>query len=267
MTGLTNIQNSGTPKWISQTSDQLGTRHSVDLIRNTQHWILQKGQNPSEGLTRLMKDNKIILLGEQHDANPHRNAGDDYVRALAKGGATHIAIEADPHEQELIDNFMKTGDTSQLLGWMQSSEYLDILRAARESGLKIVAIDNKSVRDRDGYMAQGVRDIVESDPNAKVIVWIGSNHVSDQYRADGTLHPHASVTRRLRESGLEGVVSVNGAWPGQSPFGSLSEIVPVPTPTLIPTSGSPFANVPHERPVDVVVEKGRSFDYWIFYPK
>lgn len=222
-------------------------------------WIQQKGHDPVMALERLMQKNQVLLLGEQHDANPHRLALPEYILAAVAGGATHLAVEFDPQDQAGIDHYMSTGDSSKLHGAMRAPGYFDALEAARKTGLKIVAIDNKKYDDRDGVMALGIERILRRDPHAKVVAVIGANHVGDIFYEDGTLHPDLSVTRRLRESGLS-VVSVNGAING-----TLSRAARVNDPTLIPTSGSPVESV-LSHPPDVVNRPGGGFDYLIYYP-
>lgn len=236
----------------------------ANIQETTRSWIQEKGRNPVEALRWLMQKNQVVLVGEQHDANPHRLAGAEYIRALAAGGATHLAVEADPHDQAGIDHYMLTGDPSMLATWMRVADYMPILAAAREAGLKVVAIDNKKAEVRNKVMAQGVEQIVRSDPDAKVVVWLGSKHVGDHYYADGKLHPYSSVTTHLKNSETirGGVVSVGGVF---GDFHSLHRIAPVNTPTLIPTKGSPLEKVVDGRP-DVVNFEGGSFDYIILYP-
>ncbi len=154
--------------------------------------INQKGRNPNEHAIDLMKNHRVLGLGEMHTSpNPMRDFGKSIIADLKKAGATHLALEIPIDVQGELDNFMKTGkiDKTKLPALLRDDDFMGILDEARKAELKIVCVDARhrddrfsgSYVNRDKHMADGINDILDADENNKVVFWVGSLHLSRKY--------------------------------------------------------------------------------------
>lgn len=157
------------------------------------------GRSPDQALPDLMSNNRILAIGEIHffghnhqepEMNPARELIASSIPALVRAGATHLAIEAPMRYQAAIDRFMETGDVSGLPTIMRNPEDLAVFQAARQAGLRIAAVDANensdgnmpSGRDRNVVMANLMTNILNENPNNRIVFWAGSSHL---YRTDG----------------------------------------------------------------------------------
>jgi hypothetical protein len=66
---------------------------------------------------------------------------------------------------------------------LKDKDFTAMLESAREAGLKLVAVDNKAVH-RDSHMAKSIGNILDADPNSKVVFWVGKHHLERTYQYD-----------------------------------------------------------------------------------
>lgn len=163
------------------------------------------GTDPVDGLSRLMRENRILGLGEHHNVGPNaqRQFGAAMMPLLKEAGATHLALEIDIRNQSILDRFARTGeftplDRKAINSLHEGGTYEQLLISAREAGLKLVAVDvNPHVADRDTHMAQQIGKVLDADPNSKVVWWVGSNHLGKEFKYDYTatelLRPKYSI--------------------------------------------------------------------------
>ncbi len=133
------------------------------------------GRNPEEMLVEAMKGNRVLAIGEHHVDSSHRQLGAKMMPKLKQAGATHLALEVPAELQPALDAFMLTGSKDKLQGALR--QYQAILGAAREAGLKVVAVDKRGEAYRDNHMAAKISGILDSDPKNKVIFWVGAAHL------------------------------------------------------------------------------------------
>lgn len=192
--------------------------YGMDVSRQTLEEIRQevreKGKDPTAAVPEIMKAVRVLAIGETHSPNnQHRRFGAEIMPKLKDSGATHLALELQKQYQPDIDHFMKTGNFEE--GFLSSpdmgEEYKDILRAAREAGMKVVAVDKdrsgggggggggggsdssegnaptlaeaqppeeEDNRSRDEIMSEGISSILDANPKNKVVFWVGGNHLS-----------------------------------------------------------------------------------------
>ncbi|HIA55582.1 MAG TPA: hypothetical protein EYN91_26455 [Candidatus Melainabacteria bacterium] len=148
------------------------------------------GRQPLPVLTQLMKDNRVVAIADSHTQNDsQRLNAPDILRSLKEGGATHLVIEAPASTQEVLDKFNNTGnlDVTKLPSLLRDPAYVNMLKSARESGLKIVAGDAETgmhLPRNAVRMASTIKHILDQpnqDPNKpnKVALWAGTAHVHD----------------------------------------------------------------------------------------
>ena len=93
-----------------------------------------KGVDPEPQLARIMKDVRVLGMGETHIApNPQRELGASAMADLKNAGATHLAIEMDQGRQAVLDKYMKTGELNpaDLPEKLQTPDYVNMLESAR----------------------------------------------------------------------------------------------------------------------------------------
>ena len=190
-------------------------RSQINSIRSE---IAQFARDPASTLAFAMSRNRVLAFGENHFNGEHRVVGARLMPTLKANGATHLALEIPVFYQGVLDQFSRTGKTVDLKGlpdFLQDNDYLGMLISARNSGLKLVAVDavdasrapdNRELRDlvgfvdmlnvsangianggrimarkqvdRDTFMADKIASVLESDPRSKVVFWAGANHVA-----------------------------------------------------------------------------------------
>jgi len=193
------------------------TREELEAIRSE---INVFGEDPAEVAVRVLKEHQILGLGEMHlSRDGHRKLGARLMPALREAGATHLALEVSRWVQPALDEFERSGqlDRGELPCLLADDEFLDILESARHAGIKLVAADNRPEQRRDAaghtiaaepalvdqprelvwdeHMAFAIGQILDSDPAAKVVFWVGNMHLLD-HRGQGRLITAARLLRQ-----------------------------------------------------------------------
>lgn len=126
----------------------------------------------SDALSELQKDSRFVLVGEAHlsDSEPVREAVATALARLQQEGLTHVALEANSTNQEIIDSLdYSDPDIKKNLkqkrvagvGWGEGN--FDILIQAKRLGLKVVLIDYDdgrpdAQRDNAQWQNKTIRD-------------------------------------------------------------------------------------------------------------
>ena len=129
---------------------------------------------------------------------------------LHNSGVTHIGLEIASDQQDKIDQFMKTGagvNDIQIHSQIDCPEYRNLFNVIRRLGPdkrpSPVALDlPKSKYDgkisRDEWMAESIAGVFESNPNAKMLVVVGNNHVLKKLDwRDHVVNKHRSIQEYL----------------------------------------------------------------------
>ncbi len=238
------------------------------------------GQEPTEVVKQLMAQNRVLGIGEHHDPSfdEQRKLGPEIIAKAKEGGATHLAVELPTWFQPVLERFEKTGDFKEFderTPTMEGKEdFKAILSAARENGLKIQAVDDRErygepevpLAEREQAMASNINSILESDPNNKVVFWVGANHLArPQYPGSPK-----TAAEQLRTDHGRSVATIHPISPGESKekpgekeFGLLGETATeISKPTAVSTKDAPTIG-------GTELEKSRASlrgDYLIFYP-
>lgn len=158
------------------------------------NWINQNKKTPSEIFVELVKEKKILLVGESHlnEYEPIRDAVAASLLELQEQGLTHVALEMDSRKQVEVDslNYSSPDIRQQLekiapIGWGDGN--IDILIMAKQLGLQVLLInytdDRPDSKTNNAYYQnhrdKHMTDIITSnmDQNSKCLVFIGSRHV------------------------------------------------------------------------------------------
>ena len=145
------------------------------------------GKDPADMAVELIKNHRVLGMGEYHEADSHHRAvGIQAIARLKEAGATHLAVEMPSDLKPLYEQFEKTGELPEgmLTGYWNTKDFRELVTEARKAGLKVVPVDlprpwEGKWHKRDPHMAQLVGDILDSDPKNKVVLWLGSAHLAD----------------------------------------------------------------------------------------
>lgn len=249
--------------------------------------INQNAENPRDVMTRLMRENRVLSVGEQHRGDVSiRDLGIRTFADLRAAGATHLAVELPANIQPIINDFMQTGDISNLNLWFSTSDNMrglaDLFIAARSAGLQIVAVDYNLVKneqgqyvrggtpaERDQAMADGVSRILDQDANHRVVFWAGLSHHADNPPSAGP--PTASTILRQRYS-VATIATVDDTMAGMmnNPIADMTNGIDRPV-ALSMRNAPTVANLPHH--VDNRLEDDsvyrlplRRWDYQFIFP-
>jgi hypothetical protein len=270
---------------LQKVLDQTGTtRETAEKVRSE---INEKGQDPAKVLPDLMRQNRVVAIGETHETpNPQRDLGAQEMADLKKSGATHLAIEAPASIQPQLDEYMRTGilDPNVLPPLLRDADYLKMLEAARASGLKITAVDqNRQYNeasdsdrptphfadhgpyvDRDDLMAKNVGKILDQDPANKVVFWVGSQHLN---QSENPNPHHKTAAELLKEKTPTATIDPVYASRGYGVY-PLNEITTgTKNPVALKTSQSPtLGSLPESKFEIGPKEYMRDWDYVFVYP-
>ena len=172
---------------------------------------LQHGRDPKDLLTYAMRENRVLMLGEDHHSKAaHRDYLKNLMSDLKEAGATHLAFEISQENLGKLDNYLAgAGSIQQLPPGLRSPKVIALIQAARDAGLKVVPIDTKEegyfredMQKRDDHMAAQIRTILDQSSSNKVVFFGGGLHT--ERRTDGM----KSAADLLRASNIP-IVTVN----------------------------------------------------------
>ena len=140
---------------------------------------------PADYLRSKLQQNDIVFLGTTHKKPEILIFIAELIPTLEKYDVSHVGLEIPSDQQEKIDVFMKTGnglEDIELHTQIDSPEYRHLFQVFRKSGGPTpVAIDlPKSMYNgtvsRDEWMARSLLIVLNRNPSAKILVFVGSLH-------------------------------------------------------------------------------------------
>ncbi len=182
-------------------ADAFSQLPSWELTKYLRQEAEKHGKPAAELIVEQLKKNRVVMIGEYHVAgSAHNEWGADVLMPKLKGKATHLAIE-DGADLKLFKADGKV-DYAALPSLHQHREYMAMLQAAKDNGLKVAPIDvphghSREILDRNKFMTQELLKILE-DKNAKVVFWVGNKHLQLKDSGDG---PQA--VKMLRDRGIK----------------------------------------------------------------
>ncbi len=215
-----------------------------DKISEIKKDINKNGKDPAQALVDAMKDSRVLAIGEQHVPSPNalRKMIAETIPKLKAAGATHLALEMPPSYQEYLDRFMKDGkfdeaDLKKMPKPFHDKDYIAVLKAARDAGIKLVAVDAEDNDvgnpDREKAMADSIQKILKADEQNKVILIAGMLHVIDG--VDMKDNPRAGAL--LRKAGCSTVIFGSDMAFGRPPTTLYPFACGVTKPVAVPTKG------------------------------
>ena len=274
---LPRLADAGNATGPPRRKEDSGPEH-IELTGDEKEQILSEigrlGADPQAQIEKILGDKnvRVISFGESHSDPPMTQFGIDMMPVLAKCGITHLAMEMPVSTQKDIDEFERTGKIGEPLDddWVTIKESLPLLQAARDAGIKIVAVDASmsfglpSMKQRDNHMAEMVANLLDRpDSQARVVVWGGKNHHTRLDHDPGKLQAWRSEISILKDKlGLESVVSIAGETDDSTKDTLLQVMSGIQKPTLVPTRVNGTPNTIGDTIKDPNM-RGTSWEQWV----
>lgn len=237
-------------------------------IEEARREIAEQGKPGFGFMTDLMRDHRIVAIGESHVPNdPQRKHAREILEALAKGGANMFAAEIQdtPENRAAIERFNRTGNIDDLRDLHLAKEYEEVLRIAHELGMKVVPVDmphtpddkGSSDRARDRYMHDRIMAML-ADPKNKVVFWVGAGHLNTYGHIPGR-QPSTAAELLKRDIDMPTIAFVDRK-STYSPLSPMAESVNGPTSIRVQDTRT-LRNLR-----DYIGVPASQVDYYILYP-
>ncbi len=268
--------------------DNLFAKHATQVRRE----IRTYGTDPKSWLVSAMKKNRVLTIGEDHvyaGTSRHHELGSSLMGALKDAGATHLAVELPSSRQDMLERFSRTGSmdessmesskgTNEFIStqkFLKSPDLINVLTAAREVGLKLVAVDDANNINvgpyngvfgtgRDKAMAASIANILNSDPKTKFVYWVGATHA--EVTVDQRDHERACQILRKQRYGVCSVLPKEKQLDSDNnPLFALTG--DVKQPTLVPMSKArTLSRLPELKTLFPSTQNFGAWDAVIIYP-
>ncbi|PQB08355.1 hypothetical protein BST83_15395 [Polaribacter filamentus] len=119
------------------------------------------------------------MLNEMHWHPKHRILALKLLEKLKENGFNYLAVEALDEKKDSLLNVNKFPIKSS--GYYTREPYFAIfLREAIKLNYKIVGYDSFDTENREKTQAENIKSIIDKDPNAKVFVYTGIDHILEK---------------------------------------------------------------------------------------
>lgn len=143
-----------------------------------------KSVDAREAVLGAAKNHDILLLNEAHHKPQHRIFTTSLLLSLKAQGYNTLAVETLGEQAHLLNETKKVDES--LGGLAIEPNYADLIRQALKLGYTLLPYDYDSPFDfvgRDSLGATRILAHMKSDPQAKVIVHCGYEHIDEQQKA------------------------------------------------------------------------------------
>lgn len=149
-------------------------RHYTDLVTSiSKNQDVKKNQEVFDEIAALAKDNSVIMLNEDHYYPKHRLFAMELLDVLKQNGYTYLSLEAFSESEK--NNFIPNYNNGFYTG---EPYFAHFIRKAKKLGFIIVGHENKENNiDREVGQAKNIFKILEQDPKAKILVYVGHSHI------------------------------------------------------------------------------------------
>lgn len=155
------------------------------IIFDTNEKIVTYNKNVIKKISVLAKSNQVFMLNENHWYPNHRILATKLLAPLKESDYTYLAIEAvDRYKDTLLVNnkntelFGKRNYPTKSTGYYTREPYFGIfIREALNLGYKIISYDYSDGEEREISQAKNIKKIIDKDPNAKIFVYTGLDHI------------------------------------------------------------------------------------------
>ncbi|WP_281226640.1 hypothetical protein [Flavobacterium aquiphilum] len=140
--------------------------------------IVKKDENVFAEISRLAKNNKIIILNEGHYYPKHRLFAMQLLDVLKQNDFKYVSLETfNGNEGDNIGVFPNAKN-----GFYIKDPYFGhFVRKAYTMGFTILGHENTDRNiDREAGQAKNIMKIIEKDPNAKIFIYVGHGHLEEE---------------------------------------------------------------------------------------
>lgn len=158
-----------------------------DLQKDKAEFLFRERGEPLELLKAYAQSSKLVVLGEAHNSPAMENFVRNSLEALKACGLTHLVMEEYDEYQPEADSFMETGSMNPRLkdylthGFIRNDANhnlrVRLLQEARRLGLKVQFIDPGNIADREQYLTDKVKPLME-EGGTKMLMIYGNMHVA-----------------------------------------------------------------------------------------
>lgn len=146
----------------------------------------EKAKKPLPDFIKEFSNKRVILFGESHKDNIDNEYFLELLPLYAANGFGYLGIEIRSASQVDINLFQEGKISLQQLGErvpeldLGDDKLSTIVEKASALGFKVVALDNESegFKNRNRKMSERIFSIIDPDPQAKIIIFVGGNHAN-----------------------------------------------------------------------------------------
>lgn len=149
----------------------------IDSLLSNANTSYNNSNNSLDQIIDIVKDEKVVMLNENHWYPKHRIFAMNLLIRLKEKGFNYLAIEAIYPNKDFIIN--STGFPTQDSGYYIREPYFaHLIRIAKKLDFKIIEYDNmEGIVDREIAQATNLKKIIEKDKTAKIFVYAGIDHI------------------------------------------------------------------------------------------
>ena len=172
-----------------------GNRRRVDRDPSLANWT---PRSAVDWIVEAAEDRAVVMLNEEHRRSQQRAFAHELLEPLVDAGFTHLALETLRTDPSVVEALDERGYPLESDGTYTRDPVLgDLVRRALELGLEVVAYEAPpapaDLQDpllrtnrREGQQAERLAALFDEAPDARLIVWCGRHHLSEQRPADPT---------------------------------------------------------------------------------
>jgi len=149
---------------------------SIDSVVTLSNDVYNSKEVVLNKIKELSKNTRVVMLNENHWYPNHRILAKKLLRPLKEIGYSYLAVEAINKEKDTSLN--SRGFPIKSTGYYTREPFFsDFIREAIKMGYKIVSYDEFESEDRELSQAKNIYGIIEQNPNAKIFVYAGLDHI------------------------------------------------------------------------------------------
>lgn len=153
-------------------------------------------QNVIKQITHLSKNSNITMLNEMHWKPEHRIFAYQLLKPLKENGYNYLAIEAIYKGKDSMLNVRSFPLKSS--GYYSSEPNFGLfIREAKKLGFKIVSYDDFDTDNREKAQALNIKKIIDDDPDAKIFVYAGIDHILEGKKHEKSIKRMAEYLTEL----------------------------------------------------------------------
>lgn len=148
----------------------------INKVLATHNDSVTYNENVIDKISQLAKNNRVTMLNEMHWKPEHRIMAHKLLKPLKANGYNYLALEAINKGQDSVLN--ARGFPLKSSGYYSSEPNFGLfIREAIRLGFKIVDYDDFDTDNREEAQALNLKKVIDKDPNAKIFVYAGIDHI------------------------------------------------------------------------------------------